>query len=82
MPNVMRKYVYIIRVYLFRLTFWDFTMRFIVVLSLIMGFAHSQEISEFRLPKTFKPVSYRLDINTHLDKFTFDGVVDIKVSVK
>lgn len=42
--------------------------------------ARSQEVPEYRLPTTFKPVSYRLDVTTHLeDEFTFEGVVNIKV---
>lgn len=58
-------------------------MRYIIALSLIGAVAHSEEISEFRLPTNFKPISYRLDITTHLeDKFTFEGIVDIKVSMK
>lgn len=52
----------------------------IAISSLIIGVISSQENSEFRLPTNFKPISYRLDVTTHLDdKFTFEGVVDIKV---
>jgi aminopeptidase N len=60
-------------------------MRFAVALFLVLGaaFARSQEVPEYRLPTTFKPISYRLDVTTHLEnKFTFEGVVDIKVSVR
>lgn len=43
----------------------------------------SQETSEFKLPTNFKPVSYRLDVTTHLeDKFMFEGIVDIQVSTQ
>lgn len=57
-------------------------MRFIVALSLVAAaVVHSQKTTEFRLPTNFKPISYRLDVTTHLeDKFVFEGVVDIKVS--
>lgn len=59
-------------------------MRFAIGVFLILGavFARSQEVPEYRLPTTFKPISYRLDVTTHLEnKFTFEGVVGIKVSV-
>lgn len=63
--------------------FGTFKMRYIIALSLIGAFAHSEDISEFRLPTNFKPISYRLDVTTHLeDKFIFEGIVDIKVSIK
>uniref|UniRef100_A0A2S2QD74 Aminopeptidase N n=1 Tax=Sipha flava TaxID=143950 RepID=A0A2S2QD74_9HEMI len=58
-------------------------MRFAVALFLVLGaaFARSQEVPEYRLPTTFKPISYRLDVTTHLEnKFTFEGVVDIKIT--
>lgn len=57
-------------------------MRFIVVMSLIGAtVVHSQQTTEFRLPTNLKPVSYQLNVTTHLeDKFIFEGVVDIKVS--
>jgi len=53
----------------------------IIAVSFLMIVVNSsQENSEFRLPTNFKPISYQLDVTTHLDdKFTFDGVVDIKV---
>lgn len=58
-------------------------MRFIVGLSLLWAVVGAQQnVSEFRLPTNFKPISYRLDVTTHLDdRFVFEGVVDIKVSV-
>lgn len=61
-----------------------FKMRFIVGLSLLLWAVAGaqQNVSEFRLPTNFKPISYRLDVTTHLDdRFVFEGVVDIKVSV-
>jgi len=55
---------------------------FIIALSLMGSVVNSKETSEFKLPTNFKPVSYRLDVTTHLDdKFMFEGVVDIKVSI-
>jgi len=68
---------------LFRMEFGAFRMRYIIALTLLIGaVVRPENISEFRLPSTFKPVSYRLDVTTHLeDKFTFEGVVDIKVHV-
>jgi len=59
-------------------------MRLVVVgvLCAMTAIVRPQEVSEYRLPADFKPVSYRLDVITHLeDKFTFDGVVDIKASI-
>lgn len=58
-------------------------MIFIVALSLMGSVVNSKESSEFKLPTNFKPVSYRLDVTTYLDdKFMFEGVVDIQVSLQ
>ncbi|VVC39573.1 Hypothetical protein CINCED_3A003208 [Cinara cedri] len=56
-------------------------MRFIISLTLLWAVVCSAlNSSEFRLPDNFKPISYRLDVTTHLDdKFVFEGVVDIKI---
>lgn len=61
---------------------WRIKMWHIVVLTLMMSVvACSEKISEYRLPKNFKPINYRLNITTHLDdEFIFEGVVEIKVS--
>jgi len=62
--------------------FVDFKIMFIIALSLMGLVVNSKETSEFKLPTNFKPVSYRLDVTTHLDdQFMFEGVVDIKVSM-
>lgn len=45
--------------------------------------AISKETSEFKLPTNFNPVSYELNVVTHLeDKFMFEGVVGIRVSTQ
>lgn len=64
--------------------FGAFKMRLIVAaLTLIGAFARAQNtaVSEFRLPTNFKPISYTLDVTTHLEnKFAFEGIVGIRVS--
>lgn len=74
--------IIIIPYYFYRMDSKGLNMWFIIVLTLLMSVvARSEEIPGYRLPTNFKPISYRLDITTHLDdKFIFEGVVDIKVS--
>lgn len=74
--------IIIITNYFFRLDFKGLNMWFVIVLTFLMCVvARSEEIAEYRLPTNFKPISYRLDITTHLDdRFIFEGVVNIKVS--
>ncbi|XP_016663890.1 aminopeptidase N-like isoform X2 [Acyrthosiphon pisum] len=61
--------------------FVGFKMIIIIALSLIGSVVNSQETSEFKLPTNFKPVSYELNVVTHLeDKFMFEGVVCIRMT--
>ena len=63
--------------------FVGFKMIFIVALSLMGSVVNSEETIDFKLPTNFKPVSYELNVVTHLeDKFMFEGVVCIRVSTK
>ncbi|XP_029342693.1 aminopeptidase N isoform X2 [Acyrthosiphon pisum] len=60
--------------------FAGFKIIFIIALSL-MGSVKSEETSEFKIPSNFKPVSYELNLVTHLeDKFMFEGVVGIRMT--
>ncbi|XP_050433287.1 aminopeptidase N-like [Adelges cooleyi] len=54
----------------------------VLVLLSIAAAVNSQQVSNYRLPKTMKPMSYRLDIITHLDvdNFKFEGSVYIKIT--
>lgn len=65
-----------------RMEFKVIKMKFIATsLMMVAAIVHSKKMTEFRLPMNLKPVSYRLNVTTHLeDKFMFKGVVDIKVS--
>nr|BAH72588.1 ACYPI001900 [Acyrthosiphon pisum] len=60
--------------------FVGFKIIFIIALSLMGSVVNSEETSDFRLPTNFKPVSYELNVVTHLeDKFMFEGVVCIRM---
>eukprot|EP00102_Acyrthosiphon_pisum_P026390 XP_016663600.1 PREDICTED: uncharacterized protein LOC107884954 [Acyrthosiphon pisum] len=62
-----------------RMKFVGFKMIFIIALSLMRSVVNSEETSDFKLPTNFKPVSYELNVTTHLeDKFMFEGVVCIR----
>jgi len=59
-----------------------FKMISIIALFLMGSVENSKDINEIKLPTNFKPISYRLNVTTHLeDKFMFEGVVDIQVSI-
>ncbi|XP_029346688.1 aminopeptidase N [Acyrthosiphon pisum] len=61
--------------------FVGFKMIFIVALSLMGSVVNSEETIDFKLPTNFKPVSYELNVVTHLeDKFMFEGVVCIRMT--
>lgn len=72
------------RIYsLFRMELVGFKMIFIIALSLMGSVVNSKETYEFKLPTNFNPVSYQLNVITHLeDKFMFEGLVYIHVSMK
>ncbi|XP_025198945.1 aminopeptidase N-like [Melanaphis sacchari] len=66
---------------LIRMDFVVFKMIYIIALSLMGLVVNSKEISEFKLPTNFKPISYRLNVTTHLEnKFMFEGLIDIQIT--
>ncbi|XP_026808314.1 aminopeptidase N-like [Rhopalosiphum maidis] len=63
-----------------RMGFVVFKMISIIALFLMGSVENSKDINELKLPTNFKPLSYRLNVTTHLeDKFMFEGVVDIQI---
>lgn len=61
------------------MNFVIFKMIYIITLFLLGSIVNSKDI--LKLPTNFKPISYRLNVTTHLEyQFMFEGVVDIQVS--
>ncbi|XP_029344595.1 aminopeptidase 1 isoform X2 [Acyrthosiphon pisum] len=75
------KFVFTFHKHSKRMKFVGFKMIFIIALSLMRSFVNSEETSDFKLHTNFKPVSYELNVTTHLeDKFMFEGVVCIRMT--
>ncbi|XP_050540509.1 aminopeptidase N-like [Daktulosphaira vitifoliae] len=68
----------------YRSQFTVFKMRspMLIFFVLIAAVLSQEEADKFRLPNNMKPLSYRLDIITHLNEgnFRFEGAVEIKIT--